>query len=111
MTLSLALILALTVLQTPVAPQSAPQAPAPSEPTQLAPVTVTGRGTPNASEDDQRLVCRTQAVVGTNRRQRVCMTVAQRNEQRAASLNIRDRLEGAVNPAAADNNLYSGRAF
>ncbi len=111
MTLSLVLTLALTVLQTPVAPQSTPQSPAPSQPTQLAPVTVTGTSTPESSEDDQRLVCRTQAVVGTNRRQRVCMTVAQRNEQRATSLSIRDRLDGPVNPAAADNNLYSGRAF
>ena len=82
------------------------QDPTPAPPTPrivtVAPNTTTATVAPGALPDavreGDRLICRTESVVGTNRRQRVCMTAAQRQAQREQS---RDLLDG-MNRLPAD---------
>lgn len=48
--------------------------------------------------EGDRLICRTQSVVGSNRRQRVCMTAAQRAELQAQSKLFRDGMNSPLAP-------------
>lgn len=47
---------------------------------------------PDPVRPGDRLICRTESVVGSNRRRRVCMTQAQRDAQRDQSRDLRDGL-------------------
>lgn len=53
---------------------------------------------PDAVRPGDRLICRTESVVGSNRRQRVCMTEAQRTAMREQSRDIRERLDTQTAP-------------
>lgn len=46
----------------------------------------------NADSDEDRVVCRRERVLGSNRPQRVCMTRRERAELRDAARNIHDRV-------------------
>ncbi len=52
-------------------------------------------------EDPQRLVCRTESVVGSNRRRRVCLTAAERDAMRNHSREIRENMDRQYNEGAA----------
>jgi pyruvate/2-oxoglutarate dehydrogenase complex dihydrolipoamide acyltransferase (E2) component len=76
--------LALSVQQAPQTPptgSSAPEAPAAAAAQTPAP----------AEDSEDRIVCRREHVVGSNRRQQVCMTVRQRAELRDESRRQADR--------------------
>lgn len=47
---------------------------------------------PDPARPGDRLICRTESVVGSNRRRRVCMTEAQRNAIREQSRDLRDNM-------------------
>ena len=52
--------------------------------------------TPAAKEDDQELVCKSEKIVGTNIRERVCLTRAQwRQASEAGKETLRSRSRGA----------------
>lgn len=64
-----------------------------------APATAMVPGTlPNRPKDGEQLICRTESVVGSNRRQRVCMSAAQRDALRAQSTNLREGLDQMLTP-------------
>lgn len=81
--------------------------------TEIAPVNVDRQR--DQRDDSSRLVCQSEPVVGTNRRRRICMTVAERDERRAASRTESDRLDRAVSAGAAGNGQggvgMPGRGF
>lgn len=52
------------------------------------------------TEGPDRVVCRSQSVVGSNRRQRICMTARERDRQRDESREYRERMDRGYNPAA-----------
>lgn len=94
--------------------QMSSQAPVPPQtPTAVAPVIVQGER--ERRDDPARLVCQTEPVVGTNRRRRTCMTVAERDERRAASRSESGRLDRAVSAGAGGNGQDTagmpGRGF
>lgn len=65
-------------------------------------------------DPEERIVCRTESVVGSNRRQRVCMTLAEREERRVASQSQQQRLDRLANPSAAGDGqgtALTGRGF
>jgi hypothetical protein len=77
------------------------QAPAPRvvQVTPNSSVAVTAPGAlPDAVRPGDRLICRTESVVGSNRRQRVCMTEAQRTAVREQSRDMRERLDNQTAP-------------
>lgn len=53
---------------------------------------------PDPVQPGDRLICRTESVVGSNRRQRVCMTQAQRNAMRDQSRDMRERMDTLTAP-------------
>ena len=77
--------LALSVQQAPQTPPVEARAP-------VAPAAAAAE-TPTPAEDDpeERIVCRREHVVGSNRRQQVCMSVRQRSELRDESRRQADR--------------------
>lgn len=83
----IALFAALLVAQAANAPQ-APAQTAPSRPEPFRPVS----GNFNTSTVEQRnqVICRRERVTGTNRVERVCATVAQRDDAREAAVRARD---------------------
>ncbi|MDZ4365122.1 hypothetical protein [Brevundimonas sp.] len=69
---------------------------------------------PPAATDDrdpERMICRTESVVGTNRRRRVCMTARERDERRESSSSARDRLERNLDPNAGNPASSSPSPF
>lgn len=68
------------------APQTAP-APGQTDPSNAE--RSQGRTT---EQDDNRVICRRERVLGSNRSEQICMTVAQRNASRQRSSESRDRL-------------------
>jgi hypothetical protein len=70
----------------PTAPAQAPVA------TTLPPVSVTGAAP--AADPADRIVCRREHVMGSNRPQRVCMTVRQRDLEREQSREFGNRMDG-----------------
>lgn len=92
---------------------SSPTASRPQTAADVAPVNVEGQR--ERRDDPSRLVCQSEPVVGTNRRRRICMTVAERDERRAASRAESGRLDRAVSPGAAGNGQggasMPGRGF
>ena len=96
---SLLFALALSGFQTP-AEQSAPPAPPSSEAQATAPAAAP------AAEPEDRIVCHREHVVGSNRRQRVCMTVSERARIRDQS---QDELRRASPGTAAAESLPTGR--
>ena len=95
----LSLFLLTLAIQTP---QAAPQV------VTVAPNTTTSATAPGAlpqpMREGERLICRTESVLGSNRRQRVCMTAEQRQQAREQSRELRERLDRPFNPAAAESN-------
>jgi hypothetical protein len=83
-------------LLAPLPQQTPPPAPATALPAVAATVQT------QAEADGDRLVCRTESVVGSNRRRRVCMTVRERDERRETSNSMRDRLDRNLDPAAGN---------
>ncbi|WP_312688660.1 hypothetical protein [Brevundimonas nasdae] len=45
-----------------------------------------------------RLICRTEPVLGSNRRERICMTAAQRERMRENSRDFREGMDRQTNP-------------
>jgi len=76
--------LALSVQQAPQTPPAEASAP-------VAPVAAAAETPPPAEDPEERIVCRREHVVGSNRRQQVCMTVRQRSELRDESRRQSDR--------------------
>jgi hypothetical protein len=77
------------------------QAPAPRvvQVTPNSSATVNSPGSlPDAVRPGDRLICRTESVVGSNRRQRVCMTEAQRSAMREQSRDMREQLDRQAAP-------------
>ena len=97
MSMSLA-FLALALLQEPSKPRVV-------EVTPNATAAVTAPGSlPDPTQPGDRLVCRTESVVGSNRRRRVCMTQAQRQAMREQSRNLRERMDSLpVEPSPASS--------
>lgn len=80
--------LALALLQEPSQPRVV-------EVTPNATGAVTAPGSlPDPVQPGDRLVCRTESVVGSNRRRRVCMTQEQRQAMREQSRDLRERMDG-----------------
>lgn len=98
---SLFFALALSGFQTP-AGQSAPPAPASSEAAATAPAPAAAP----AADPEDRIVCHREHVVGSNRRERVCMTVRQRAQIRDQS---QTDLRRASPGTAAAESLPTGR--
>lgn len=73
--------------------------------TTLPPVSVTGAAP--AADPADRIVCRREHVMGSNRPQRVCMTVRQRDLEREQSREFGNRMDsrGEVNTAPARSGL------
>ena len=57
-----------------------------------ASTTATEAGVP-ATDDDERMVCERRKVLGSNRPERVCKTVAQRREEKERARADMDRLQ------------------
>jgi hypothetical protein len=95
MTITIALFVAVLA-----SAQTTPQAPA--TPATTPPPTTVSPAAPT-SRTPEPLICRTQAVVGSNRRQRVCMTVAERDERRQSGASVRERLERNTDAGAIGN--------
>lgn len=57
---------------------------------------------PEEVREGDRLICRSEPVLGSNRRQRVCMTAAQRQRLRDESSQFRDSLDRQYNPAVGE---------
>lgn len=96
---SLLVALALSGFQTPAEP-SASAPPPPSE----APAAAAAAAPPPEPED--RIVCHREHIVGSNRRQRVCMTVSERARIRDQS---QDELRRASPGTGAAESLPPGR--
>ena len=94
---SLLVALALSGFQTPAEP-SASAPPPPSE----APAAAAAP----APEPEDRIVCHREHIVGSNRRQRVCMTVSERARIRDQS---QDELRRASPGTGAVESLPTGR--
>ncbi|MBW8303564.1 MAG: hypothetical protein K0M78_06415 [Brevundimonas sp.] len=71
--------------------QQAPQTPPAPSSTLESPAAATSQAPAEAEDPDERLVCRREHVVGSNRRQQVCMTVRQRAQLRDDSRRQADR--------------------
>lgn len=71
-------------------------------PVEIAPTTPVSAAAPGALPEPlspgDRLICRSEPVLGTNRRQRVCMTAAQRERLRHDSQQFRESLDNPYNP-------------
>ena len=59
---------------------------------------------PEEVREGDRLICRTEPVLGSNRRQRVCMTAAQRQRLRDESSQFRDSLDRQYNSSVGEQN-------
>ncbi|WP_453977937.1 hypothetical protein [Brevundimonas sp. Marseille-Q4549] len=82
--------------------QQAAAAPRPVEIAPGAPSTAAAPGTlPEPARPGDRLICRSETVVGSNRRQRVCMTAVQRDTRRQNGLALRDSMDRPYNPDLA----------
>lgn len=57
---------------------------------------ITPGALPDAVRSGDRLICRTESVVGSNRRQRICMTQAQRDAMRDQSRDVRERMDSVT---------------
>lgn len=94
----IALTLALMLQQAPVTPR----------PVQIAPGAPSSASAPGSLPEHvrpgDRLICRSEPVIGSNRRQRVCMTTAQREARRQNSLEFRDSMDRPYNPDLAVTN-------
>jgi len=86
--MSLALVFATAFLSTSM----------PQDPTATSVPEIVVPAPDNADRADEGLVCRSESIVGTNRRRRVCTTAAEREERRDRAVNTRDRLERDWNP-------------
>ncbi|HZW15461.1 MAG TPA: hypothetical protein VFF66_04310 [Brevundimonas sp.] len=71
--------------------QQAPQTPSAQPSTAAAPNTAAAQTEAPAEDPEERVVCRREHVVGSNRRQQVCMTVRQRAQLRDESRRQADR--------------------
>jgi hypothetical protein len=80
--------------------QSTAQTPQPSAGVQAPPSTSTATANRTQS-DDERVVCRRERMMGSNRSERVCMTVGQRNALRQSTRDQLDRLDRGVNRGEA----------
>jgi hypothetical protein len=96
---SLLVALALSGFQTPAEPSASAPAP-PSE----APAAAAAAAP--APEPEDRIVCHREHIVGSNRRQRVCMTVSERARIRDQS---QDELRRASPGTGAAESLPTGR--
>lgn len=56
---------------------------------------------PSNPQAGERLICRSEPVLGSNRRQRVCMTAEQRTRLREESRDFRNAMDQPYNPDAA----------
>ncbi len=89
--MTILLLLASLLVQDPQAPNGPV--------TTLPQVEVAGEApvaTPQAGDDnreDQRMVCRSELTMGSNRRKRVCMTVAERRAMAEESREYRDSID------------------
>lgn len=95
----LVLALALALQQTTTPPASPPRVVqiAPGAPgAAAAPGTL-----PEPTRVGERLICRSEPVLGSNRRERVCMTAEQRDQRRQNSLDYRNGMDQPANPEAA----------
>ena len=80
------LLLAMTLAQDP--------SPRPVVVSPTSPVSATNPGSlPDRVQPGERRICRSESVVGSNRRQRVCMTQAQRDQRREESRDYRNRMD------------------
>ncbi|MET4684562.1 hypothetical protein [Brevundimonas faecalis] len=67
----------------------------------VAPASANNPGAlPNQPQPGERLICRTEPVLGSNRRQRVCMTAEQRARLREESREYRNAMDQPYNPDA-----------
>lgn len=63
------------------------------------PVTALAPGSlPEQPREGERLICRTESVVGSNRRKRICMTAAQRDAMREQSRDLREGMDRLAAP-------------
>jgi hypothetical protein len=73
---------------------------------EISPVTPSSAANPGAlaerPREGERLVCRTESVVGSNRRQRVCMSAEQRDRIRQESQDFQKSMNQPFEPGAAD---------
>ena len=83
-----------------------------------APITALAPGAlPEQPQENERLICRTESVVGSNRRRRICMSAQQRQAMREQSMQFRDGLEsGRAGQAPRDSgellrDSWSGPGF
>lgn len=72
---------------------------------EISPVTPASASNPGAlaerPREGERLICRTESVVGSNRRQRVCMSAEQRERIRQESQDYRRNMDQPFEPGAA----------
>ena len=67
-----------------------------------APVSANAPGSlPSNPQAGERLICRSEVVLGSNRRQRVCMTAEQRARLREESRDFRNAMDQPYNPDVA----------
>lgn len=70
-----------------------------------APASAASPGTlPDPVAPGDRLICRSEPVLGSNRRQRVCMTAEQRDKLRHDSQQLRDSLDSPYNENIGNRN-------
>jgi hypothetical protein len=91
---------ALSSFQTPPEPTAPP--PPPASATPAAP-----GAEARATDPDDRVVCHREHVVGSNRRQRVCMTVRQRAQAQDQS---QDEMRRSTRSSGGAESLPSGRS-
>ena len=65
---------------------------------------------PEQPREGERLICRTETVIGSNRRRRICMTAAQRQAAREQSEQFRSSINANIGrpPVTSHEQVLSG---